>query len=83
MTSKYTHMSSGPDGLIHFKGVEIPGAGDDNRFRITSDVMKTTGVYFRETRPKDSNDFHNTPRTLCVALRDGRVEIVASDGSII
>ena len=81
MSLKYTHVYSGPDGLTHFKDVELPGTRDDNRFRITSDLMKATGVFFRETQAKDSNDFHNTPRTLFVVLLEGRMEIVASDGT--
>ena len=81
MTLKYTHVYSGPDGLTHFKDVELPGVRDNNRFRVTTDVTKATGVYFRETEAKDSNDYHNTPRTMFVVVLEGRVELVASDGT--
>ena len=49
MALTYTHMYSGDDGLTHFKEVELNGKKDNKSFRISSDVLPATGVFFRAT----------------------------------
>jgi hypothetical protein len=80
MALKYTHMYSGEDGLTHFRDVELPGRNDKS-FRLTSDVIPATGVFFRETNGSYDNDWHNTPRKTFVIVLEGGLEVVASDGT--
>jgi hypothetical protein len=77
---KYTHVYSGTDGLTHFKDVDLPGTRDKS-FRLTSEIIKATGVFFRETEGKYNNEYHNTPRRMFVVVLEGGLEIIASDGT--
>jgi hypothetical protein len=81
MSLKYTHLYSGSDGLSHFKEVELPGKKDEKTFRISSDIIPATGVFFRQTEGNYDNDWHTAPRKTLVVVLDGGMEIVASDGT--
>ena len=81
MSLKYTHLYSGDDGLSHFKDVELPGKKDDKNFRISSELLKATGVFFRETEGEYDNKWHNAPRRTFVVVLEGGLEVVASDGT--
>jgi quercetin dioxygenase-like cupin family protein len=81
MPLTYTHMYSGDDGLTHFKEVELEGRKDDKSFRVTSDTLAATGVYFRETEGEYDNDWHTAPNKTLVVVLEGGLEIVASDGT--
>ena len=81
MALKYVHLYSGSDGLSHFKDIEVPGTKDDKSFRISSEIIKATGVFFRETEGEYDNKHHNAPRRTFVVVLEGGLEIVASDGT--
>jgi hypothetical protein len=81
MALKYTHMYSGADGLTHFREVELDGKQDEKLFRVSSDIMPATGVFFRETAGQYENDWHTTPRKMFVVVLEGGLEVVASDGT--
>ena len=77
---KYTRMYTGPDGLTHFEDVEVPlikAAGNQQR----SELVKTTGIIFRETGADFEMTWHNAPRRQFVVRLEGGEEIVASDGT--
>lgn len=81
MALTYTHMYSGEDGLTHFKEVELEGKKDNKSFRVSSDLLPATGVFFRETEGEYSNDWHTAPNKTLVVVLEGGLEIVASDGT--
>ena len=81
MTLKYTHMYSGEDGLTHFRDVELPAKTPDKDFRITSETLPATGLYFRQTNGEYDNDWHNAPNKTFVVVLEGGLEIVSSDGT--
>ncbi|WP_417725693.1 hypothetical protein [Salipiger sp.] len=81
MALTYTHMYSGDDGLTHFKEVELEPRTDEKTFRVSSDVIPATGVFFRETEGEYDNDWHTAPNKTLVVVLEGGLEIVASDGT--
>jgi uncharacterized cupin superfamily protein len=79
MPLTYTHMYSGEDGLTHFKEVVLEGKKDEKSFRVSSDVIPATGVFFRET--EGENGYHTAPNKTLVIILEGGMEVVASDGT--
>jgi hypothetical protein len=71
---------TGPDNRSHFEDVHIPlkGAG---KIGFLSELMKATGVVFRETGGDYNYDFHTAPRRQYVVNLEGEVEIEVGDGS--
>jgi len=80
MGMKYTRLYTGSDGESHFEDVDIPlkDAGGDTR---RSELMKATGILFRETGVEYSLDWHNAPRRQFIITLEGQVEIVIGDGT--
>ena len=77
---KFTRLYTGPDGESHFEDVEVPledTGGVDRR----SEVMKATGIFFRETGGDYYIDWHNAPRRQFVITLEGEVEVVIGDGT--
>lgn len=81
MALTYTHMYSGDDGLTHFKEVELEPTQDEKKFRVSSELIPATGVFFRETEGSYDNDWHTAPRKTFVIMLEGGMEITASDGT--
>jgi len=77
---KVTRMYTGPDGESHFEDVEVPleDIGSSGR---RSELMKATGIFFRETGGDYNIDWHNAPRRQFVITLKGKVEIVIGDGT--
>ena len=77
---KVTRLYAGPDGESHFEDIDVPlnnsGAADRQ-----SELMKATGIIFRETTGEYNLDWHNAPRRQFVITLKGEVEIVVGDGT--
>ena len=77
---KITRIYTGNDGESHFEDMDIP-LGRPNSSDRRSELVKTTGIIFRETGSDYDLDFHNAPRRQFVINLEGSVEIVIGDGS--
>ena len=77
---KITRIYTGEDGESHFEDSDISLSNSENSdFR--SDLIKATGIIFRETGSDYDLDFHNAPRRQFVINLEGSVELVTGDGS--
>ncbi len=76
---KVTRIYTGSDGQSHFEDVDIPLAKTDEDFR--SEVLKATGIIFRETGGDYDLDWHNVPQRQYVINLEGSVEITVGDGT--
>ena len=77
---KVTRLYTGLDGESHFEDVDIPfedTGGVDRR----SELMKATGILFRETGGEYNLDWHNAPRRQFIIMLKGQVDIVIGDGT--
>ena len=77
---KVTRFYTGSDGESHFEDIDVPienTVGADRR----SELMKATGIVFRETGGEYNLDWHNAPRRQFIIVLEGEVEIVVSDGT--
>jgi hypothetical protein len=77
---KITRLYTGRDGESHFEEVDIPLHDQDGAER-KSELMKATGIIFRETSGEYDHDWHNAPRRQFVISLVGQVEIVVGDGT--
>jgi len=77
---KVTRIYTGADGESHFEDVEIPLEDAGVRGR-RSELMKATGILFRESGGDYNIDWHNAPRRQYVINLEGEVEIVIGDGT--
>jgi hypothetical protein len=77
---KITRMYTGEDGESHFEDMDI-SLGNPYDFDRRSELIKATGIIFRETGADYSLDFHNAPRRQFVINLEGSVEIILGDGS--
>ncbi len=77
---KVTRLYTGNDNQSHFEDIEIrlEDAGKSGRL---SELVKATGVFFRETPGTYDYDWHNAPRRQYVVMLEGEVEIEIGDGS--
>jgi hypothetical protein len=71
---------TGTDNKSHFEDVQIPlrNAGKSG---FLSELIKATGVVFRETSGDYNYDFHTAPRRQYVVNLEGEVEIEVGDGT--
>ena len=78
---KVTRIYTGDDGESRFEDFDIPlrDAGDIGSL---SELVKATGVIFRETAGDYDYDFHNAPQRQYVVMLDGEVDIEIGDGTI-
>ena len=77
---KVTRFYTGSDGESHFEDIDVPlesTVGADRR----SELMKATGIVFRETGGEYNLDWHNAPRRQFIIVLEGEVKIVVSDGT--
>ncbi|UCD10223.1 MAG: hypothetical protein JSU79_06185 [Dehalococcoidales bacterium] len=77
---KIVRIYTGEDGESHFEDIDIsldnPVDSD-----LRSELIKATGIIFRETGCDYDLDFHNAPRRQFMINLEGSVEIVTGDGS--
>ena len=79
-TMKIVRVYTGADNKSHFEDVEVP-LKSGGKAGSLSDVVKATGVIFRETGGDYNFDFHNAPRRQYVVNLEGEVEIEVGDGT--
>ena len=77
---KVTRLYTGSDDESHFEDVDIPLKGTRGADR-RSDLMKATGILFRETSGAYNLDWHNAPRRQFIITLEGQVEIIIGDGT--
>lgn len=79
-TMTVVRIYTGPDNRSHFEDLQIP-LKDGGKIGFLSDLMKATGVVFRETTGDYNYDFHTAPRRQYVVNLEGEVEIEVGDGT--
>ena len=79
-TMKVVRIFTGPDNRSHFEDLEVP-LKDAGKTGFLSEVVKATGVVFRETTGDYNYDFHPAPRRQYVVNLEGEVEIEVGDGT--
>jgi hypothetical protein len=57
---KMTRIYTGEDGESHFEDMDI-SLGNSKNSERRSELIKTTGIIFRETGSDYDLDFHNAP----------------------
>ena len=77
---KIVRIYTGEDGESHFEDIDI-SLGNSENSDHRSELMKATGIIFRETGRDYDLDFHNAPRRQFVINLEGSVEIITGDGS--
>lgn len=71
---------TGPDNKSHFEDVKMP-LKDGGKVGFLSELVKATGIVFRETTGDYNYDFHTAPRRQYVVNLEGEVEIEIGDGT--
>jgi hypothetical protein len=79
-TMKIVRVYTGADNKSHFEDTEVP-LKSGGKAGSLSDLVKATGVIFRETGGDYNFDFHNAPRRQYVVNLEGEVEIEVGDGT--
>ncbi|MFC1899965.1 hypothetical protein ACFLYN_00045 [Chloroflexota bacterium] len=77
---KATRMYTGEDGESHFDDIDI-SLDDSGEMDRRSELIKATGIIFRETGGEYDLNWHNAERRQFVINLEGSVEIVLGDGS--
>lgn len=77
---KIVRVYTGADNKSHFEDIEVP-LKSGGKAGSLSDLVKATGVIFRETGGDYNFDFHNAPRRQYVVNLEGEVEIEVGDGT--
>ena len=76
---KYAHLYTGTDGKAYFKDVEVPSK-QTRPGEKTSETIKATGIFFRETSEGYDLDYHNPTKRQFVITLEGQSEVIASGG---
>ncbi len=79
-TMRIVRLYTGPDNQSHFEDIEIP-LKDGGKTGFISELIRATGVVFRETTGDYNYDFHRAPRRQYVVNLEGEVEIEVGDGT--
>ena len=77
---KVTHIHTADDGESHFEDIDIP-LGEQHESDRRSELIKATGIIFRETGAEYDRDWHNASRRQFVINLEGAVELIVGDGS--
>lgn len=77
---KVVRLYTGPDNKSHFEDLQIP-LKDGGKVGFLSELMKATGVVFRETTGDYNYEFHTAPRRQLVVNLEGEVDIEVGDGT--
>ena len=77
---KIVRIYTGEDGESHFedRDISLDNPVDSD---LRSELIKATGIIFRETGSDYDLDFHNAPRRQFMINLEGSVEIITGDGS--
>ena len=73
-------LYTGADNQSHFEDVRIP-LKSTGKIGFISELMKATGIVFRQTGGDYNYDFHTAPRRQYVVNLEGEVEIEVGDGT--
>ena len=76
---KITHLYTGTDGESHFEDINISVGGEGSE--RMSELIKATGIIFRETSGTYDLTWHTAPRRQFVINLNAGVEIVVGDGT--
>ena len=79
-TMTILRIYTGADNQSHFEDVRIP-LKSTGKIGFISELMKATGIVFRETGGDYNYDFHTAPRRQYVVNLEGEVEIEVGDGT--
>lgn len=79
-TMTIVRLYTGSDNQSHFEDVRIP-LKSTGKIGFISELMKATGIVFRETAGDYNYDFHTAPRRQYVVNLEGEVEIEVGDGT--
>jgi len=79
-TMTVVRIYTGTDNQSHFEDVHIP-LKDAGKTGFLSELIKATGVVFRETTGDYNYDFHTAPRRQYVVNLEGEVEVEVGDGT--
>ena len=79
-TMTIVRIYTGADNQSHFEDMHIP-LKSTGKIGFISDLMKATGIVFRETGGDYNYDFHTAPRRQYVVNLEGEVEIEVGDGT--
>lgn len=71
---------TGDDGESHFEDVEIALTSRSDVGQL-SELVRATGIIFRQTDARYALDFHNAPRRQYVINLSGAVELEVGDGT--
>jgi len=71
---------TGADNKSHFEELTVP-LKSGGKVGFLSELVKATGVVFRETAGDYNYDFHTAPRRQYVVNLEGEVEIEVGDGT--
>ena len=76
---KVLYLYTGDDDRSHLADLEVPLA--EGRSGFMSELLRASGVMFRETGPSDTQTWHRAPYRQFIAILRGAVEIECGDGS--
>ena len=79
-TMTVVRIYTGADNRSHFEDLQIP-LKSTGKVGFLSELMKATGIVFRETGGDYNYDFHTAPRRQYVVNLEGEVEIEVGDGT--
>ena len=78
---RVVRVYTGDDGRSHFENVRVPLEDNGPLGRI-SQLIRGSGVMFREVGGDYDLDFHNAPRRQFVVNLEGAVDIGVGDGTV-
>lgn len=76
---KITRVYSDENGDSKFEDIFIP-LKDSGEIGFLSELLRASGIIFREVKPDYDYNFHNAPRKQYLVLTDGGIEIETSTG---
>ena len=76
---KVTRIYTGADGESHFEDIDIHIGGEGSE--RMSELIKATGIIFRETSGSFDVTWHPAPRRQFVINLEGKVELIIGDGT--
>jgi hypothetical protein len=79
-TMTIIRLYTGADNQSHFEDVRI-ALKSTGKIGFISELMKATGIVFRETAGDYNYEFHTAPRRQYVVNLEGEVEIEVGDGT--
>ena len=79
-TMNVVRIYTGTDNQSHFEDLQIP-LKSSGKIGFMSELMRATGIVFRETGGDYNYEFHTAPRRQYVVNLEGEVEIEVGDGT--